>query len=306
MQTMHEFIRTPPFDLYKLSLLQLVAKYQNFTKAATAAGLTQSAMTRQIQGMEESLGVQLFERNTRNVEITPAGKYLCSEAERLLGTVDKTLRSFSEQFSGARKEVRVGVSRTVSFAYLPGFFHANLRDEPRVGYRIRCEPSKKILSALENNEEDLCVVCPPARLASTLRITHRFDDAFTAIAPASLECQIQQQPENRIPGWLKAQNWLLIDDTSNTGQRLRDWMYKQNFKIKPTMQLDNFDLIINLVSLGMGVSFVPIRALAAYNAKQKVCRVVIRKRFTRELVVVVRNNRKVPEHIERFVANVLF
>jgi len=46
--------------------------------------------------------------------------------------------------------------------------------------------------------------------------------------------------------------------------RVRAWMKRQGWRIEPTMQLDNFDLIINLVSLGMGISFVPIRALALW------------------------------------------
>lgn len=303
---MHEFLRTPPFDLYELSLLQLVAKHRNFTKAAAAVGLTQSAMTRQIQGIEEGLGVQLFERSTRNVQVTPAGKFLCSEAERLLSTVDKSLREFSQEFAGARKEVRVGVSRTVSFSYLPGFFHANLRHAPNVGYCVRCEPAKEILSALENNEQDLGIVCPPARLPKTLRITHRFDDAFTLIAPAAFQAQVQQLSKRSLFNWLKNQSWLLIDEASNTGRQLREWMHKHNLKIEPTMQLDNFDLIINLVSLGMGFSFVPIRALAVYNPKQKFIRISTPTRFMRELVVVIRKNRKVPQHIEQFIQNVLF
>ena len=72
------------------------------------------------------------------------------------------------------------------------------------------------------------------------------------------------------------------------------------------MQLDNFDLIINLVSLGMGVSFVPIRALALYNQRQKLLRIPFPARFTRDLVVVVRKHRKLPVHIEQFIGNVLF
>ena len=67
--------------------------------------------------------------------------------------------------------------------------------------------------------------------------------------------------------------WLLIDEGSNTGLRLRSCMHREGWRIEPTMQLDNFDLIINLVSLGMGISFVPIRALALYNQRRKLVRV---------------------------------
>ena len=307
MHNMNRFLSTVPFDLYEFALFRLIVKHRSFTKAAEIAGLTQSALTRQMQGVESSLGIQLLERTTRTVRVTPAGEFLHGEAARLLGDVEQSLEHLARDYAGARKEVRVGVSRTIGLAYLPGFFHANLRRLPQLGYRVACQSSDEILTALEANEQDVGVLCPPKRLPKTLRVTHRFQDAFTLIAPAGFELQIAPlaKAKQRIE-WLKKQNWLLIEERSNTGQQLRAWMRRQGWRIEPTMQLDNFDLIINLVSLGMGISFVPVRALALYNQKQKILRITFQPKFTRELVVVVRKHRKLPAHIEQFVANVLF
>jgi DNA-binding transcriptional LysR family regulator len=307
MQFMHRFLSTVPFDLYELALFHLVVKHRSFTKAAEIAGLTQSAITRQMQGVENNLGIQLLERTTRSVCATPAGEFLYGEAARLLGDVEQSLNHLAQEFAGARKEVRVDVSRTIGLAYLPGFFHANLRRLPQVGYRVTCQASDEILSALEANDQDIGVLCPPPRLPKTLRVTHRFEDAFVLIVSIELSSELQKFPKAKARmEWLKKQNWLLIEERSNTGQQLRSWMQRQGWRIEPTMQLDNFDLIINLVSLGMGISFVPIRALALYNQRQKLLRVPFPTRFTRELVVVVRKHRKLPVHIEQFIANVLF
>ena len=306
MRRMHQFLATVPFDLYELALFHLVVKHRSFTKAAEIAGLTQSAMTRQMQGVERNLGIQLLERTTRTVRVTPAGEFLYGEAGRLLGDVEQSLQQLTQEFAGARKEVRVDVSRTIGLAYLPGFFHANLRRLPQLGYRVTCQSSGEILSALEANEQDLGVLCPPPRLPKTLRITHRFEDAFTLIASRAVESQIQALSKKALIEWVKKQNWLLIDERSNTGQQLRSWMRGQGWRVEPTMQLDNFDLIINLVALGMGISFVPIRALALYNQRRTLVRIPLPKRFTRELVVVIRKHRKTPEHLNQFIANVLF
>jgi DNA-binding transcriptional LysR family regulator len=201
----------------------------------------------------------------------------------------------------------VDVSRTIGLAHLPGFFHANLRRCPQIGYRVTCQSSSEILAALEANEQDLGVLCPPARLPKTLRVTHRFEDAFTLIVPTDLapEGNALSKLKTR-NAWLKEQNWLLIEDRSNTGQQLRLWMRRQGWRVEPTMQMDNFDLIINLVALGMGISFVPIRALARYNQKRTLLRVGLPERFTRQLVVVVRKHRKMPDHLQQFIANVLY
>lgn len=307
MYNMNRFLSTVPFDLYELALFQLVVKHRSFTKAAQIVGLTQSALTRQMQGVENSLGIQLLERTTRSVRATPAGKFLYGEAARLLGDVEQSLEHLAQQYAGARKEIRVDVSRTIGLAYLPGFFHANLRRLPQVGYRVACQASSDILIAIEANEQDVGVLCPPKRVPKTLRVTHRFEDAFTLIAPSDFESQIAAFPKAKTRAeWLKRQNWLLIEERSNTGQQLRAWMRQQGWQVEPTMQLDNFDLIINLVSMGMGVSLVPVRALALYNQRQKILRINLPTRFSRELVVVVRKHRKLPAHIEQFIANVLF
>src|ERR1051325_8764937 len=164
MHAMHEYLTTVPFDLYELYLFQLVARHRSFTKAAGMAGLTQSAITRQMQGMENNLSLNLLERTTRSVRLTPAGEFLFRESSRALGDVEESFQQLREEFGHARKEVRVGVSRTIGLAYLPGFFHANLRRMPEVGCRVSYQSSGGILSGLEANEVDLGVICPPARL----------------------------------------------------------------------------------------------------------------------------------------------
>lgn len=305
---MNDFMSTSPFDLYELSLFRLVAIHRSFTKAAQAAGLTQSAITRQIQGMEASLGVALLERTTRSVKLTKAGEFLFHESARLLGDVDQSLRRIKEDFADARKEIRVGVSRSIGLAHLPGFFHKNMRQVSKVGYHVSYQPSAEILSALESNELDLGVLCPPPRLSPTLCITHRFVDAFALIAPAKLALQFEVLPKSRIAriAWLLKQAWLLIGENTNTGMLLRKWMARSGLRVEPAMQLDSFDLIITLVSLGMGVSLVPMRALALYGRKKSLARLRFHARFERELVVVMRRHRKQPHHLSDFVKNILF
>jgi DNA-binding transcriptional LysR family regulator len=139
-------------------------------------------------------------------------------------------------------------------------------------------------------------------------VTHKFQDAFTLVVPTALAGEFQSPAASKKTrqAWLERQSWLLIEEETQTGQQLRGWMARQGLRVQPVMQLDNFDLIINLVALNMGVSFVPIRALALYGRKETLTRVPLPERFVRDLVIVVRKHRKMPEHIGRFIENVLF
>lgn len=100
--------------------------------------------------------------------------------------------------------------------------------------------------------------------------------------------------------------WLLISDETVTGKRLRAWLEREGVKPEVAMDADNFDLIVNLVSLGFGVSLVPHRVLALHPQTRPVRRIIVKPKFSRELLVVVRQQQKVAKVVEDFVASVLF
>jgi DNA-binding transcriptional LysR family regulator len=307
MHFVNELIARRPFDLYQLHLFRLVAESGSFTRAAQRSGLTQSAITRQIQGVENQLGLMLFTRTTRSVALTPAGRFLLGQSMPLLGDVDVLLRRLREEFAGAPREVRLGVSRSVSLAYLPGFF-AQARQGPSTLSRVTHESSDTILAALENDDLDVGVLLPPPRLSPRLRITHRFRDAFTFIGnDAQLgAASINPRRTTQVRRWLETQPWLALNDTTQTGRRLSSWLRQQKIHVKRAMELDSFDLIINLVAVGLGASLVPQRALALYARRHAIVRLPWSQRFARELVVVVRRQRKTPEHIQGFVDGILY
>ncbi len=305
---MNEFLPTTPFDLYELHLLHLVARHGSFTRASQEAGLTQSAVTRQVQGVEARLGVNLFARTTRRVMLTAAGEFLLRETARFVGDLDALLRRLREDFAEAPREVRVGVAKTISVAYLPGFFAAQQRRQPEIRLRITHAPSTRLLESVEANELDVAFLSPPRRLPAALRVVHRFSDAFDLILPPNWvppAAHLKHKPA-RWREWLSQQSWLLIHEDSNTGIRLRAWMKKRGWLAPEAAEADNFDLIINLVALGQGASLVPQRALALYGRKRKLQRFTVPERFERELVAVVRRHPSAPPHVEAFVENVLF
>ena len=132
-----KYLATKPFDLHALHLFHLVAKHRSFTRAAREAGLSQSALTRQMQSLESRLGLDLINRTPRGrSEVTEAGLYLAAEAARLIGGVTATLDGLHAAFGSARPEVRVSVSRTLAMAHMPGLFHANHQRHPEVACRV--------------------------------------------------------------------------------------------------------------------------------------------------------------------------
>ena len=305
---MNEFLATGPFDIYELQLFHLVAEHQSFTRAGQAAGLTQSAITRQIRGMEERLGVSLFDRTTRYVRLTPAGAALYARSGSILSGVTEAIGALREGFNLAPKFLRIGIARTIGLAYLPGFFRQFQKQFPRIQLRLRQESSSFILGAVESGELDLGIVTAPPHLSRAIQIRHRFTDEFVAIAPPNLRLPASRGKiaPAELGNLLARQRWLLISEETITGKLLRAWLTRNRLPIEPAMQTDSFDLIANLVSLGFGVSLVPHRVLALHPKSRPVQRITTHPKFSRDLIVVVRKTTAPPAPGEAFVENILF
>ena len=301
----------PPIDLYGLRLLRLVAEHQSITAAAGAAGLTQSALSRQVQGMEERLGVALFERTTRRLKITAAGESLLRETERIPTMLEAAVRQVRENHLGLPRELRVGVSHSVSLAHLPGLLHAHLRQANEVRLEVSHLSGTELMEAVAQNRLDAGVLGAPRQLPPGCRITHRMADQFAMIAPAGYDVPPLAGKGTRpwtkaLRQKLEAAPWLMLSPAMQTRQDMDAWLRKCAIAPERIAGFDSFDLIIHLVALGLGVAMVPRRAIAGFPRKKQLKIWLLPETFERELVVVTRQQGAVSNHVKAFVASILF
>ncbi|MCI0746555.1 MAG: LysR family transcriptional regulator, partial [Verrucomicrobia subdivision 3 bacterium] len=241
MLYMHEWLATVPFDLYELSLFQLVAQERSFTGAARKAGLTQSAMTRQVAGIERALGVSLFERTTRTVTLTDAGNRLLARAAGILRQVAVVAEELRHETAFGPKQVRVGVSRSIGFSYLPGFIFRFQRDCPNAQITLIQESSARLLQMVHERALDVAIVCSGTKPPRALEVAHHFSDAFTLIVPgreSTLSRATRVRPK-ALPKLLPDQKWLMIRRESATGRQLYRWLDRQGAGIEPALEVDN-------------------------------------------------------------------
>lgn len=300
----------PPVDLYGLRLLQLVAERRSITAAAAPAGLSQSALTRQVQLMEERLGVRLFHRTTRRLSLTDAGRAFLTDAAPAMDAMQKALARLRNEHIEVPKLVRIGLSRSIALAHLPGLLHAHLRRSGGVRTTVAHADMREVLERVGAGSLDIGVCCPPRRLVHEVRVTHRMEDPFVLIAPASLALPPVKgraaAVQARLGEFLRKQTWLTFSPGTETGRRLDAWLTEQGLGGGQSMELDNFDMITHLVAIGMGVAMVPRRALAAFPRRKSIQRVPLTQPFVRELAVIVRAGSPPPAHVSEFVRNVLF
>src|SRR5271168_130001 len=119
------------YELRQLQTFQAVAARQSVTRAAAALGYAQSSVTAQIQALEEDIGVPLFDRIGRRVELTKAGQLMATYADRILSMANeaRTVVGNDRKPSGA---LTIGASETLLAHRLPGVIGKFQKTHPQV------------------------------------------------------------------------------------------------------------------------------------------------------------------------------
>jgi DNA-binding transcriptional LysR family regulator len=119
-------------ELRHMRYFVAVAEYLHFGRAAEALATAQPSLSRQILQLEDELGVQLFERTNRRVELTDAGRLFLIDARRTLQAADASIRHARENAEGTRGELRIGFLDGAMLMVLPSIFREYRRRYPNV------------------------------------------------------------------------------------------------------------------------------------------------------------------------------
>ncbi|MGL4399915.1 MAG: LysR family transcriptional regulator [Luteolibacter sp.] len=300
-----ESFQGPDIDLYSLHLLRMVANFRGFTAASKACGLSQSALTRQVQVIEGRLGIKVFDRTTRTVKITEAGAVLLRETEAIPNILTGAMRRIREEYLGAPRKIRLGISRELSLAHIPGIFHPQQKLQPDVKITVSQPENAALLNEVGHSGLDLGILTHPAELPANVAITHRMTDRFIVIAPGTTELPLLDSSP-RFRKWASAQNWVLPPPVARSRQIIDAWAQDQGVILQPIMELEDFDLMIQFVAMGMGVAFIPRRSLSSFQRKRQVKIIRLPVTLSRQLIVISPKHSKTPEHVVKFVSGILF
>jgi len=119
-------------NLNQLRYFVSVAESQSFTKAAINHYISQTAITQQIHALEENIGAKLFDRNSRPVSLTPAGKVFLKEAREILGRVEGALQKTRDASTGLEGEMRLGYTKGYEHSDLPKYLRSFHQEYPNV------------------------------------------------------------------------------------------------------------------------------------------------------------------------------
>src|SRR5947207_1366335 len=157
-------------DLRRLRYFVAVAERLHFGRAAQALHISQPPLSRAIRALEEELGVVLFSRTRRRVELTPEGERLLEETRRLTGQLERTVHELRAMASGRHARLRIGFVSLADYGVLPGLLKSYKAAHPAVRLALREMLSPEQAAALHAGELDFGLLLPP--VAGAARLDH--------------------------------------------------------------------------------------------------------------------------------------
>ena len=155
-------------ELWQLRYFVAVAEKLHFGRAAEALNISQPPLSRAIRALEERLGVALFARSRRRVELTPEGARFLDEARRVTAQLERAVLELRGMASGEQGRLRIGFVSLADYGVLPGLLKAHRSARPGVTLALREMLSPDQASALAAGELDFGLLLPPVSGAARL------------------------------------------------------------------------------------------------------------------------------------------
>jgi DNA-binding transcriptional LysR family regulator len=239
--------------LRELRTFLAVVRHGTFARAGAQIGLTQSAVSAQIQRLEHELGFALFDRTGRSATLNAAGERTVDVAQELLATY---MRLSAQGAAGESAGLlRVGAIASAQSSMLVGAIQRFRTASP--SWRICVSPgvSLNLLAQVDSGDLDLAVIIkPPFALPSELKWQALVKEPFALLVPRKLAKE----------SWrvLLAREPLIRYDRHSFGGRLVDRFLKRlRINVDDVVELDELQGIVGLVGAGVGIAIVPQAAI---------------------------------------------
>nr|WP_237528885.1 LysR family transcriptional regulator [Streptomyces sp. SID5469] len=148
-------------DLQQMRYVVAVAETRNFTRAAERCSVVQSSLSHRIAGLERELGVKLFARSSRRVELTSAGAAFLVGARECLAAADRAVADAAAATGVVRGRLAVGVIVTTAAVDVPELLQRYRAQHPDVHVLLRSGRSDELVAAIRNGELDIAFLGLP-------------------------------------------------------------------------------------------------------------------------------------------------
>lgn len=283
----------------------------NFGQAAKKCGVTQSTISRQIQSLEQNLGLPLFHRSNQ-AKLTLGGEKLLPRAQKICQEWSRACTECADLIAGKQPELCIAAIHSVCAHYLPPVLQQFCIDYPEVQLRVTALGSDRALKVLRDGLIDLAIVMnnrfltASAEIELTVLYEEQIDILMAADHPLSSLNKIPVDELIKYPQ-------IVFKDGYGMQRLVQEWFENQNVQFKVAMELNTLDAFRGVIRQGDTIALLPRQALIdSYNDPTLAIRPILQPRslpgdkrnfsslLTRQVVMVTTRDRLMIPPIAHF------
>ena len=230
----------------QLEALVKIVEEKSFTRAAEALHLTQPGISHTISSLESELGITLFNRNKKSIELTEVGEAILPNAREVLQQIE-SIKQTSAEFLGMKKgTIKLGGFPSIMANYVPALISSFQKKYPNIKFSLYEGSYEKVTEMIEKGIIDLGFTVAPV---PHLSFTHILTDLMVAVLPAEHE--------------LAQQSSVTMEEISNE-RFIKDLgceRYLKDLELNDSANIDfavsDLNIILSLIQEGLGLTILP-------------------------------------------------
>lgn len=237
--------------LRQMKVFTAVARLLSFTRAARELHLTQPAVSQQIKLLEEEVGMPLFEKIGRQVQLAPAGAELLRYATQTLELMREATESLAAMRGLKRGVLKLGTVSTAKY-FAPQLLSAFTPAYPEVTIKFDVGNREEIIKQMADNETDLVIMGRPPRELDTVAAAFAKHPLVIIAAPDHPLAGRRRIPLKQ----LGQQPFLIREEGSGTRASMEHVFRERHVPFRVLMEVSSNETIKQAVMAGMGISFI--------------------------------------------------
>jgi len=274
------------FDLADLRAFLSVADLSSFRAASDALHLSPSALSRRVDKLEDALGVRLFTRTTRRVELTSVGRAFVHRARAVLGELENALLGIHTVAQHLCGEVALACVPSAVGHFLPSAIDRFHQRYPRIRIRVLDEPSSDVLLAVTRGDADFGVTYIGTQEADVTFCPLLHD---TFVAACTLHHPLARRKRVR---WdeLCAHAYITLAQGSGNRFLIDQALAHSTQRPRWFCEVKHVSTLVSLIGAGLGVGVLPRMALPSGDSRLRILR-LIEPEITRTLGIIARRGK---------------
>ncbi len=267
-------------EIDQLRYFLRIAERGSFTRAAEELLISQPALSRSIQKLEEELGQPVFERRTRSVCLTEAGTLLQARVQQVLSILEDTKAEITDDGKSGR--IRVGAIPTIAPYFLPEILSRFSAEFPKATLIVQENTTDPLIKSCTQGELDLAIVALPIP-AKYLEVEELFDEELLLVLP--LDHPLANKSKIRLSD-VEPFPFVLLDEAHCLSDNIVSLCRQRSFQPVAVERTSQLTMVQELVSLSHGVSMIPAMARRRDQSDRRVYRSLTNPKPMRTIAVV--------------------